>query len=251
MTVVKKSVAACCGNCPHCLKCAHSVEPGTKKTEYGKESFFGVTFSKGNIKTGGVMSVSLNNDFCDPSWPCYQYCYARKMTELKASVKKSYNNNTDIYRNNESVFWAAVDMAYRYCSALDIAFRWHIDGEIPNAEYFRNVVDVCKKYPNVETLLMTKRHDIVNEYCAENGDSSACIPSSLHIGYSLLGHGYAVNNPYGFSTRSVIEKAAAKDSDCVCPNQTAKAAGLVWTCADCIAHGCGCFANRNIDFVKH
>lgn len=202
-----------------------------------------VSISKGNRKMGAIPSVSLPPVItCAAGCPCAKKCYAVKMCRIYKNVKASYQNNLDILQNDPARYWgdilAAVKMS-RY-------FRFHVSGDIPNSEYFANMVSVAANNPHCEILAFTKCYDIVNGYLDHN---NGYLPKNLHIIFSLWDPAWNVHvkNPYDLPMSAVIFKGAehtAEYFEKICPGN----------CFECAARGCGCWALQNgetIAFYEH
>ena len=135
-----------------------------------------VTISKGNIKVGSIMSVSLPPRITCIHCGCWDTCYAVGMCMRFKSVKESYEKNLRILMDNPEQYWREVEsviMRERF-------FRYHVSGDILNYEYFENMVDIARRNPHCEQLCFTKKYAIVNKYIEENGE----LPSNLHIIFS-------------------------------------------------------------------
>ena len=122
-----------------------------------------VVISKGNIKMGQIQSVSLPPIITCSSLACKfcgKKCYARKICKLRRTVKESYDNNLDILMNDKELFWREVNAAV----ALTTYFRFHVAGDIFNAEYLERMVDVARKNKHCQILCFTKKYTLVNSY---------------------------------------------------------------------------------------
>lgn len=202
-----------------------------------------VSISKGNRKMGAIPSVSLPPVItCAAGCPCAKKCYAVKMCRIYKNVKASYQNNLDILQSDPARYWgdilATVKMS-RY-------FRFHVSGDIPNSEYFANMVSVAACNPHCEILAFTKCYDIVNGYLDQH---NGYLPKNLHIIFSLWDPAWNVHvkNPHDLPMSAVIFKGAehtAEYFEKICPGN----------CFECAARGCGCWTlekGETIAFYEH
>lgn len=138
-----------------------------------------VTISNANSKMGAVASVSLLPFLSCPgrcAGTCGAKCYAAKLANLRPTVLASYARNQAIAMYAPEIYWSQVNaavMAVRY-------FRFHVSGDILNADYFAHMVEIARNNEKTEILVFTKRYEIVNAWIAENGE----LPGNLHILFS-------------------------------------------------------------------
>lgn len=138
-----------------------------------------VTISNANSKMGNVASVSLLPYLSCPArcaGTCGAKCYAAKLANLRPSVLQSYAKNQALAMYRPDLFWAQVNvavMAVRF-------FRFHVSGDILNADYFNHMVEVARNNERTEILVFTKRYEIANAWIDENGE----LPANLHILFS-------------------------------------------------------------------
>lgn len=198
-----------------------------------------VTISKGNIKMGSVASVSTLPLLTCPArckGTCGAECYAAKIANLRSSVLKSYARNTAIAILKPSVYWAGVNAAM----VASRFFRFHVSGDIMNAEYFAEMVKVTEANAHCEVLVFTKRYEVVNAWIAENGD----LPKNMHVLFSGWQNLKPIN-PYGLPETTVYNKGEEPDGS--------------WTlcggnCLECACSGSGCWAavkGDTVAFQKH
>lgn len=138
-----------------------------------------VVISKGNIKMGQIQSVSLPPIVTCSTQACKfcgKKCYARKICKLRPIVKESYDNNLDILMNDKELFWREVNAAV----ALTTYFRFHVAGDIFNAEYLERMVDVARKNKHCQILCFTKKYTLVNSYLTKHS-----LPKNLHLIFSV------------------------------------------------------------------
>ena len=199
-----------------------------------------VVISKGNIKMGQIQSVSLPPIVTCSSLACKfcgKKCYARKMCKLRRTVKESYDNNLDILLNDKELFWREVNAAV----ALTTYFRFHVAGDILNAEYLERMVDVARKNKHCQILCFTKKYVLVNCYLAEHR-----LPKNLHLIFSVW-KGLEYINPYNLPEAHIIYKdgtTTASDGAMYCSGN----------CTECATENKNCWTlkrGEQILFKEH
>lgn len=198
-----------------------------------------VSISNSNSKMGAVASVSLLPFLTCPARcaeTCGAECYAAKLANLRANVMKSWARNTALAMYDPDLFWTQVNaavMAVRY-------FRFHVSGDILNADYFARMVEVARNNPKTEILVFTKRYEIVNAWMDENGD----LPANLHILFSGWDN-LAPINPHSLPETTVFHtEDEIRDNWKLCGGN----------CFNCACRGVGCWqagAGDVIAFKKH
>lgn len=183
-----------------------------------------VSISNGNSKMGAIPSVSLPPcTTCNPNAPCFKKCYAVKLARRYKTVKTAYERNLDILKTDSNAYWLQVKSA----AMTTRFFRFHVSGDIPNIDYFRNMVQLANELPHTNFLAFTKQYDIVNLFLVNGG----AIPSNLKIIFSNWGD-WKCYNPFSLPTCEVILKGAA-------PLDNWKICG--GNCTECACRGVGCW----------
>ena len=155
-----------------------------------------ISISRGNSKMGAIPSISLPAcTTCNPDAPCFRQCYARRLSARRASVRDAYARNLEILQRDPAAYWlqlraAAVTVRY---------FRFHVSGDIPNADYFLEMINTARALPGTVFLAFTKQYQIVNDYLDAGGD----IPSNLKIIFSNWGI-WKCQNPYGLPVCEIV-----------------------------------------------
>ena len=183
-----------------------------------------VSISKGNIKMGAIPSVSLPAcTTCNPLRPCFRKCYAARLEKRRSNVRDAYARNLDILRSDPGRYWLQVKAA----AAMARYFRYHVSGDIPNLEYFAEMVKAAEELPKTQFLAFTKQFPIVNEYLNAGG----IIPDNLKVIYSNWG-AWKCENPHGLPVCEVVFKGQRPADDWkVCGGN----------CTDCACRGVGCW----------
>lgn len=196
-----------------------------------------ITISKGNQKLGNVPSVSLPAcTTCNPDAPCFKQCYAARLCKRRKTVANSYENNLQALKEDFDGYWLQVKAA----AITQRFFRYHVSGDIPNIDYFAEMVKTAEELPHTTFLAFTKQYGIVNLYIELFGQ----LPSNLKIIFSNWGT-WKCKNPYKLPTCEVIFK-----DDTPAPNW--KICG--GNCTECACRGIGCWElkpGETIAIYKH
>ena len=191
-----------------------------------------VSISKGNSKMGAIPSVSLPACItCNPDAPCFKLCYALKISRLYKQVNAAYKRNLDILQADPGAYWLQVKAA----ATVARYFRFHVSGDIPNAEYFAEMVKLAHELPNTNFLAFTKQYQIVNEFINNGG----AIPSNLKILFSNWGS-WKCENPHRLPECEIILKGSQ-------PADNWKICG--GNCTECACRGIGCWELKNNETI--
>ena len=183
-----------------------------------------VSISKGNSKMGAIPSVSLPACItCNPNAPCFKLCYAAKITRLYKTVKTAYENNLNILKENPALYWEQVKQG----AQMARYFRFHVSGDIPNLEYFNNMVQLARELPNTNFLAFTKQYYIVNQFLNNGGT----IPENLKVIFSNWG-AWKCENPHKLPECEIILKGSE-------PAPNWKICG--GNCTECACRDIGCW----------
>ena len=183
-----------------------------------------VSISKGNSKMGAIPSVSLPACItCNPAAPCFSVCYASRLEKRYKNTRAAYAHNLEVLQNDPGAFWDQVKAA----ATTTRFFRYHVSGDIPNAEYFYNMVQLAYDLPGTTFLAFTKQYHIVNDYLNNGGR----YPDNLKIIFSNWG-AWKCDNPYNLPVCEVILKGNA-------PADNWKICG--GNCTACACRGIGCW----------
>ena len=119
-------------------------------------------------------------------------------------------------------------------------FRFHVSGDIPNMDYFHNMVSLARDLTNTSFLVFTKQYHIINSFLNAGG----VIPQNLKVIRSNWG-AWKCENPHGLPVCEVIFKGdKVKDQWKVCGGN----------CTECACRGVGCWEvknNETIAIYKH
>lgn len=187
-----------------------------------------VSISKGNSKMGAIPSVSLPACItCNPAAPCFKLCYAAKISRLYKTVKTAYDRNLEILNSDQSAYWEQVKQG----AQMARYFRFHVSGDIPNAEYFAAMVQLARDLPKTSFLAFTKQYNIVNDYLNNGGT----IPENLKIIFSNWG-AWKCENPHALPECEIILKGSEPAPDWkICGGN----------CTECACRGIGCWELKN------
>lgn len=179
-------------------KFSDSLKAAFAKVESGED--LRVRISDSNSKMGAVASVSLLPFLTCPgtcAGTCGKSCYAAKLANMRPTVRNAYAINTAIAIKRPEIYWQQVNAAA--CAVR--FFRFHVSGDIINADYFANMVNVVRNNPYTEFLCFTKRFEVVNAWIDENGS----LPENMHVLFSGWTNLEPVN-PHCLPETNVIQK---------------------------------------------
>ena len=197
-----------------------------------------VVISSGNSKMGEIKSVSLPAIVTCRNCACSGKCYANKIARLRPNVMNSYINNLRILLDEPERYWREVEaaiMTSRY-------FRFHVSGDIPDADYLIKMVEVSARNKHCEILCFTKRYEFVNEYISERGD----LPDNLHMTFSGW-PGLQMVNPFSLPEAHV----RFKDGTTTARDDAKECGG---NCTECALTDSGCWVlhtDEQVIFNEH
>jgi len=198
-----------------------------------------VKISAGNSKLGSIPSVSLPaGETCRHDCECYKKCYARRLERLRPAVRNAYQHNYELLKSNPTTYWREIEgqiMMSRY-------FRFHVSGDIPDADYLEHMVEVADRNRHCGILCFTKKYELVNSFLANGGK----IPENLHI--ILSGWvGLEMVNPFKLPEAHV----RYRDGETTAGADAHECGG---NCTECILTSGGCWslkAGEQVVFNEH
>lgn len=120
-------------------------------------------------------------------------------------------------------------------------FRYHVSGDILNAEYFKRMVQTAEENPKCDILVFSKRYEIINDDIKQHGD----LPDNLHILMSGWYDKLHPDNPYHLPETNLFDEKHPPEPDwLICGGN----------CFNCACRGLGCWTAKNGDtiaFHKH
>lgn len=148
-----------------------------------------IHISTGNIKLGSICNISLPPIItCEENVPCSSLCYARKAYEGYAqhTCKPAWDENLAFYQSDPDGYFNEIDKFLLWLERkeakknnLNPRFRWHVSGDVPDPEYWKNVKDLADLYPAIDFAIYTRRRFILSN---ENRGS---VPPNLHVRESV------------------------------------------------------------------
>ncbi len=197
-----------------------------------------VKISVGNSKLGKIMSVSLPAGVTCRNCACQTRCYAKKLERLRPSVRNAYKNNLDVLTSDPETYWREVEASIM----MSRFFRFHVSGDIPNAEYLEKMVEISERNKHCEILCFTKRFEFVNGFL-ENG---GVIPENLHMIFSGW-KDLEMNNPYNLPEAHV----RFRDGSTTAREDAIECGG---NCSECAITDSGCWtlhSGQQVVFNEH
>lgn len=150
-----------------------------------------ISMSNNNSKTGkACLNIAFPLVTCRPDAPCRHECYAGKGCQQIAVVQGAYYRNLRLYYDDPDNFFEQIYCKIKFSGLPKV--RWQDSGDMPDAEFFDRVVDLCNKTPNVKHMMFTKKYEIVNEYIDKNGD----LPDNLNVLFSAWHKMWFIPNPH-------------------------------------------------------
>lgn len=183
-----------------------------------------LSISPGNIKLGAIPSVSLPACItCNPNAPCFKKCYAARITRRYKQSRDAYARNLEILNADPGAYWLQVKAA----AMVTRFFRYHVSGDIPNALYLINMVELARELPNTNFLAFTKQYQLVNSYLKDGGT----IPNNLKIIFSNWGAWKCENNFNMPVCEIIFKNETPRDDWKICGGN----------CSECACRGVGCW----------
>lgn len=197
-----------------------------------------VRISQKNSKMGKIPSVSLPSIVTCRECDCHKKCYANRIERRWKNVRESYQMNLQTLLGDPVSYWREVEASIM----MSRFFRFHVSGDIPDKEYFANMVDVATRNQHCEILCFTKKYEIVNQFVETGGQ----IPDNLHIIFSAW-IGLEMSNPF------LLPEAHVRFRDGV---TTARedAVECAGNCAECAKTNEGCWVlkkGEQVVFDEH
>jgi len=167
----------------------------------------GTCITQGNRKIGRVLNVSLLpiRD-CGNCSHCSPYCYDIKANlQYPNTVLPARVRNSLLARNHRAQYFADIrnKCARRRKNKY---FRWHVSGDILDADYFAEMVSIAREFPEFTFWTYTKMFGIVNDWISANG----ALPVNLHVMFSVW-DGMPTPNPFGLPVFACRLKDGNKD----------------------------------------
>lgn len=197
-----------------------------------------VKISNGNSKMGAIKSVSLPSVTTCVKCDCNKKCYSYKLERLRPNVREAYKSNLRLLKDHPEIYWREVEAAIM----TSRFFRFHVGGDIVDADYFENMVNVAIKHKHCEILCFTKKYDIVNDYIGKHFE----LPINLHIIFSAW-VGLEMANPFCLPVAHV----RYRNGECYARPDAFECTG---NCSECAQTSGGCWtleSGQEIVFNEH
>lgn len=189
-----------------------------------------VKISSGNSKLGSIPSVSLPAGLtCRDDCECNNKCYAKRIENMRPSVRQAYKHNYDLLNTDSDTYWREVEASIM----MSRFFRYHVSGDIPDNVYLAHMIDIATRNPHCEMLCFTKKYDLVNDFLGFGGT----IPNNLHIIFSGW-HDIEMVNPYNLPEAHVRYRdgsTTARDDAKLCGGN----------CTECAITDSGCWTAKH------
>lgn len=192
-----------------------------------------ISMSNNNSKTGkACLNIAFPLVTCRPDAPCREGCYAGKGCQQIATVQGAYYRNLRLYYDDPDNFFEQIYCKVKFSGLPKV--RWQDSGDMPDAEFFDRVIELCNKTPNVKHMLFTKKYEIVNTYLDKHGS----LPDNLNVLFSAWHKLWEVPNPHGLGVAYIDFNDKTLNPEF--PRNAFKCPGRESTCSACGA----CFNKR-------
>lgn len=128
-----------------------------------------IVISPGNNKVGKIPNVSLPPIIsCVKGVPCAteKLCYSLKAWNAYPSVRHARLHNWNVWKREPSRYFS--NLTDYLCENNPPYFRFHVDGDIPNKDYFKRMLQLCDGFPSTRFLAFTKHYDLPLGLCPYN-----------------------------------------------------------------------------------
>lgn len=221
------------------IKLAHLFTTYIRKFETTDPEKIKMCISKGNRKIGRVLNVSLPPMLtCANCKECRHYCYDIKAClQYPNTVIDARIRNYTILQKNRALYFDTIRETLKR-RRKNKFFRWHVSGDIIDADYLENMIAIAKDFPNFKFWTYTKNYTLINDYIGSHGKNrKKAIPANLSIMFSEW-KGLDIPNPYKMPVFA-----------CKFPNETQEKYKNMFKCAGncefCTAHNKGCVKGEN------
>lgn len=206
------------------------------------------TISKGNSKIGAAMNVSLLPvRTCAACGHCARYCYDVRDCLRFPGVLWARAKNTFLAMYHREKYFSDIRDAMRR-RRKNKYMRFHVGGEIPDADYFEKMVETARMFPDFIVWTYTKYYAVVNDYVLTHGGTrAAAIPENMHIMFSEW-DGQPLDNPYNFPVFATRLKNGNKNHPDTWFETMYKCPGK---CQICIKARRGCVAGESTYNDEH
>lgn len=113
---------------------------------------------------------------CCSGVPCAtsKKCYAIKAYRQYPNVRKSWDNNLEIYNHYNDFYFDNISIQIKSKKKIK-RFRWHSSGDIIDQKYLNGMKHIANEFPNINFLAYTK-----NNFLDFNN-----LPKNLKIRFSM------------------------------------------------------------------
>ena len=128
-------------------------------SKYKSVTMAGATISHGNGKVGDTPNVSLLPiASCPKGIPCAKDCYECKALRMYPTVKAARKRNWKAAQHKRTEYFEGIRLYLEKYSPK--YFRWHVGGDIPDQDYYREMCAIAREFPDTNFLAFTKNHGL-------------------------------------------------------------------------------------------
>lgn len=197
------------------------------------------TVSKANSKMPGT-SFAISARRCNVGSKLYevqgsvcQKCYALRIQNFRKNVDKAWEKNYNLAISSDPEAWIT-GIAYQLQRSGETYHRWFDSGDLQSEGMLDNIVEICKRTPEIKHWLPTREVKVVFNYKKE-------IPENLVVRVSSP---MVDDKPLNFDNTSTVHSKTGTPVGHICP-----ASQQGNKCGDCRA--CWSKGVKNVSYPLH
>ena len=160
------------------------------------KSKYKISISPGNIKMGGIPSISLPpTASCSLGLKCFwDGCYARRMVNLRKQVDTAWHTNYLLFISDQYAYKELLKDKLRTMQSNGVPkyFRWHVGGDILNEKYWNMMCSVANEMEETKFMVFTKKYDLHKSFKHKPDNLSVLI--SLWPDENIIHEDYIMRN---------------------------------------------------------
>lgn len=119
-----------------------------------------VSISDGNMKDAGVNTSLPPVISCPNCSSCRKKCYGNKSYNMYPSVKRAWDSNFEIAKNNLEKYKTDVNSNLQKRRKKVKFFRIHVSGDFFSQEYYNAWIQIARENPETVFFAFTKNFDL-------------------------------------------------------------------------------------------
>lgn len=163
-----------------------TITNGNKKTGKGVANVSTLPGDKNHLitlKDGTVLSDVFGTcgGFCHE---CIEKCYADRIAKRYENIRKAWEKNTLLLRNDPEKFFSLID-EYLNIRKKVCEFRWNVSGEIETYDQLERMDDLARRHPGVWFGVYTKRYTYVLKFLRKHGSFAPNFIVNISVWHNL------------------------------------------------------------------